>query len=321
MALPNLADNIKRGVDDFKIGDFIDISEAEDFLGELPGINDIVKAISGMLGDVLKGLESFIGKIEEFIGKIMSIIQAVMDMFNLNGLFDALGLKNLKNFIFGMVSDMFGGGTLSQREGAKQTFMAGCGSYNDSLRNEFGFAINDMHMFTLMAILEAMMCNGVTDAYAVMYNLFVNSDNVGPDKSMSVSDIDKMFSKSVAPMVLNTKNNASIDVLGSIAGIPPSQNAKRYSPNIGNNVLGFLNKDKRRTKSPSELFQNVKTNISTLDNGYNKIGGVFNLSTLTGANKYKEMAGNHVRNREVIPDYSNPVASTATLTDDIFSLF
>ncbi len=316
----NLVDNIQSTVDEFKIENFIDLSEAEDYIGKIPGIKDIILGIS----EALEGLK-------EFAEKIMAILEAVLKFFDFSNLFDAIGMKDLKNFIFNLVGDTFGGGTLGQKEEIKKYFMDGCASFNGDLKNNYGFNLPNLKVFSLLAILQAMLCNGVTAAYDIMYKMFMKSSDTVTDVEyedledktgkMSYSGVNELFAKSIAPMVLKTNKSNSIAVLKSVTSTAPAMMARRSSNNIGNDSLNYIEGDINRTKDPEHVHEVVINSLRVLDPGYDMIDGVFNLSTVKDKSKYRYLSSSKTKSREVEPDLTNAVAESQSMSIALLSLF
>jgi hypothetical protein len=307
--VPNLADNIKSQVDNFKIENFITLNEVEDYIGKLPGIETIMKA----LGDIFSSLK-------EFADKIMSVINSILDMFDISGLFDALGLGGLKDFIFGLIDNLISGGTLSQREGLNSLFSNGCSPFNTSLRSQFGFGLYDVQMFTLSALISSMICNGISSPFSKSYEMFKNSDMVA-DGKMSDDELDKLFSKSISQITMTESPTDGISLLEDIASIDPASSAKIYNGNLGNGILDFLDRDTANYKNKAVKYTSFMDSMNVLDNGFNEMYDVFNLSRVKGKNNFISLARSFTLEREVTPNLDNPIAYSVNMDRSILSLF
>ncbi len=295
----NLKDNVINS--DFKLENFIDIDEAKDYLGELPGIKDIVFTI-----------EEIFAAIGKFAGEIMKIINSILELFNIQGLFDSLGLNKLFDFIFGYVGGMMGGFGFSAgtREDIRNSFTSSCLSFNDSLSSKFGQTTPNIQMLSLIGVLMAMFCNGIDKAYSGLYSLF-NDKDIMPEP-----ELKNMFASTVGGMT-KMPNTKSISAVQDISSSPFSDKVILHNPSIATDSLKYLNSDTTKHKDKAKTYDMVVGSISTMDDSF---GYDNNISIFTGASKFRNLATGKNLSKVNSSLISNPTGTSGDLDLSVLSL-
>jgi len=161
-----LRDDLKISAEEFKIESYLEKSEAFKYIGELPGVEDIIKAIDGFLGDVVA-----------FLGKLKDILMKLLEWLDIFGLIS--GLEDLLQFIFGIFNNgLFGFGfPLQTRGSVLDSLNGGCVDLN---RN-YGF--DGLEHFGLLSLLTALGCSGMSNSYSTTYGLFMNNPKLKDKKT------------------------------------------------------------------------------------------------------------------------------------------
>jgi hypothetical protein len=164
----NLGDNILDN--DIQISNFVDLSEAPDFLNNiLAGIEDFLNSVLG----------SIVGAIKAIIGKVLGFLKALFEMLGLDGLLNGLGFGGLLDSIFNMIFDALGySGPLTLRVDLLDFVKNNCmnvGSYLSTTNS----TLHPIGVFGLIGALMAMICAGVQDAYTALYTILRNTPVIG----------------------------------------------------------------------------------------------------------------------------------------------
>ncbi len=292
MPIPNLKNNLLNK--DFKLDNFINVSEVEDYIKELPGIKDIIISV-----------EELFSSIKKFADKIMKIVDKVLSMFNIKNLFDSVGLKDLYSKIFDMTnSSMEGSGfTSGQREDVRKSFVSTCLNFNDSLSSEFGMKMPTLQSLSITGVLLAMICNGSKDAFTGLKDLFKSKE------IMSDDNLNSLFAKTVTPLMKN-KNTNSINMINDIATSDIGESILGSNPNILKTALNYMNDDKTVSKNNSNVFDDVLSSFTTLND---TITNPSDTSIFKTATKFKELA-----NSKNLSTFSqNNIDDPTTVIDDL----
>jgi hypothetical protein len=141
--VPSLRDNIGKGLDNFKIGDFIEAAENNEYLNKLPGVKSLLLAIK-------KGLAF----IKDLIDKILNFIQAILDLINM-----FLGkIEDFLKAILDLINQFLGlfGLSLEIRSDLLDALLGGCVEVTNGEKNGWDFNILDK--LILAAIIVGVAC-------------------------------------------------------------------------------------------------------------------------------------------------------------------
>ena len=159
---PNLKDNIAKELEEFKIESFLDLTEVEDYLGELPGIEDIKAFITNLL-DKLSELKEFI---EDFINGILDILNTVVK-----------SIKELVDKIIGFISNILSGFglTLAVRQSLLGSLLENCFPTNIN-SNNFPVSLQNL---LLSSLVLTIVCKDINNTpFSSIYKAYKDADEI-----------------------------------------------------------------------------------------------------------------------------------------------
>jgi hypothetical protein len=294
----NTVDNITHQNTKFQTSDFINLSAAPDFISKSPLITDIVKKIDGLLA-----------KLGEFADMIIKFLEMIMSFLDLENLFSKLGLDQLMEFIFKIIFDVLGNGSLKDMDDLFALFGAGCALFSNSIMNEFGFGLDASIGYSLMAILMAMACLGTEEAYGGLYDMFSKSPNI-QKRNIPKEEVDATFGKIVSPILANEKmrSTATMPLIENMATVVNRENIG--IGDVGKNAVGYMNNVNIKTRSPSELFTRMENVIDSLAPRVGLSGDRASSTDIKGNSNISILARSAMRDTPVSID-----STTNTVTD------
>ena len=158
-SVSKLRDDLKASESKFNIESYLTSSEASKYLSEIPGLEDIISSIKGLIDGAI-----------EFANTILDFIEKILDFLNINNILDALGLKSLLEFISRLVSTGLGvvGMSLGQRASINKLFNAACIPIGAAIFSN-GYDKNLLERFALLALTLGLTCSMPGSGFSSMY--------------------------------------------------------------------------------------------------------------------------------------------------------
>jgi hypothetical protein len=263
----------------FNINNFIDMSEAEDFLKNTDIMKDIVLAIdsiTGLIGDILK--------------VVTSIVNKFMDIFNsLKALFNGSFIKGLIDWLTGFISSNLSGFgfSLATSNDFKNMFNVACTNLANTLdNNKLGMS---GYSFSIIATLNALMCIGQEGSYTAMKEVLSSSD------TLSDNEVNDLLGGSISA-VLSIPNKNSISLINEISSIDLGKSILAYDPNFTQNALNAANEDTSQAD-----FDSLNDSLVTIDPLFTQTSNTF---IFNGKDKYKELSQQSLKSS--VPDINEP---------------
>jgi len=275
--MPKLQDTINK---DFNINNFIDLSEAEDFIENLPLVKDIVMTIK----DVFKVFGDLYNVVKQIINAVLNYIKELL------ALFDNLGITDLIDKLFGFLSSLFTGFglTIKDTNNLENMFVTSCNYYNENLNSKYNMNL-DMFSFGLIAILQALLCLGIPGSLTSLYNTFDSNEN------MTTQDVNEIFGNTLPYILKDNSNINSISFLNEMTTLNLDKSITSYVPNFSEQALNYINND-----TSGYDFNYVKDTISSVDPSFNDIN---NVAIFKDKTKFKELAQRSLNGK--VPDFND----------------
>ena len=275
--MPKLQDTINK---DFNINNFIDLSEAEDFIENLPLVKDIVMTIK----DVFKVFGDLYNVVKQIINAVLNYIKELL------ALFDNLGITDLIDKLFGFLSSLFTGFglTIKDTNNLENMFVTSCNYYNENLNSKYKMNL-DMFSFGLIAILQALLCLGTPGSLTSLYNTFDSNEN------MTTEDVNEIFGNTLPYILKDNSNINSISFLNEMTTLNLDKSIISYVPNFSEQALNYINND-----TSGYDFNYVKDTISSVDPSFNDIN---NVAIFKDKTKFKELAQRSLNGK--VPDFND----------------
>jgi len=172
----SIHDNINNALEEFDISDFLDGSEAGEYVKDIPGVKDLLMKIKNTLG-FLKGLSDkimgYINKLlnilDKFFDSIEDILQSVLKLFN-----SALGP-------FGI--------SMVYKQSILESILGGCIVFRTT-EGRLSTTVNSLLAISLTGILTIAVCEGDTRVYSVVYDEYTDAAGINEDRNALVDELE-----------------------------------------------------------------------------------------------------------------------------------